>query len=62
MLEEELVRMSWTLRAMMVCKLHAFFRTGYFFLGYSLQYPYYHAFCKQKSAKSLLTSLYKREE
>jgi len=54
--------MSWTLRAMMVCKLHAFFRTGYFFLGYSLQYPYYHAFCKQKSAKSLLTSLYKREE
>jgi hypothetical protein len=34
----------------------------YFFLGYPQQYPYYHALCKQKSAKSLLTSLYKREE
>jgi hypothetical protein len=33
-----------------------------FFLGYSQQYPYYQAFCKQKSRKSLLPSLWKREE
>jgi hypothetical protein len=81
MLEEESLRMSWTLQAeatpvevpasapphpspLPQCggEGRVRGRTGYFFLGYSLQYPYYHAFCKQKSAKSLLTSLYKREE